>query len=44
MRAVQTTQQNQMLSDYNVGMDPPEAELATWFYTNHQMMRMLGDM
>ncbi|KPM39016.1 hypothetical protein AK830_g7558 [Neonectria ditissima] len=45
MRAVQNTQQNQMLGDdYNVGMDPPEAELATWFYTNHQMMRMLGDM
>ncbi|KAK7408266.1 hypothetical protein QQX98_009579 [Neonectria punicea] len=48
MRAVQTNQQNQnqnqMLGDYNVGMDPPEAELATWFYTNHQMMRMLGDM
>lgn len=37
-------QQGQLLSEPGMEMHSPGAELASWFYTNQQMMRMLDDM
>ncbi|RSL97765.1 hypothetical protein CEP52_010718 [Fusarium oligoseptatum] len=29
--------------EFDMGIDQPSAELATWFYANHHMMRMMED-
>ncbi|KAF4465036.1 C6 transcription factor [Fusarium albosuccineum] len=39
----QFAQQASLAGDFGMEMDPPTAELANWFYTNHQMMRILED-
>ncbi|KAF5005920.1 hypothetical protein FDECE_7678 [Fusarium decemcellulare] len=39
----QFAQQASLTGDFGMEMDPPTAELANWFYTNHQMMRILED-
>ncbi|KAM5346970.1 hypothetical protein ACJ41O_009975 [Fusarium nematophilum] len=42
-RSAEEAEQSQLLGEFGMQPDPPGAELATWFYTNHQMMRMFDD-